>query len=438
MSNKVVWSSNGELEYLASLDPENLKATLIDYGYDQELLDQLTPEEVRDILDTDADNFWQKDIEDFDFNVEPMINKQTCDGIVLMAGDAETWTGKHQAGKAVFTEDLKGGDLFSDVDNIEIISDDGDLVWLGHHHDGTHRMKLYALPEDNQVDFIRNCMEDAIEDELAWNHEGEDYEDAEDDILENILGQFTDLDYLNDYINWSQVPNYCTPIKNLFNESLNESSEDIVTIYVDAVDGSNLDVIRDEFGLDYEFIKDAIYDNLKLTGTKADIVDYLKSNNYGVDDAWIEEFYPELFENLNEAASKEPKKLAKELREIKKLSNEYGREYFTVMPFTSYDNDPDSIEMRYPEFFRVVKSFFKEMEIADKDQLQDNDYLDMLWDTDISQHDWDTLLAVCDKLIELKKPIQIEKIYKNNFEDGLNDDQILADREGNPDFTEEN
>ena len=560
MSNKLVWSTFKTAVELERLSPEELRAELVDYGFDADMLGDMTGEELNALLNDDV--FWQIDLEDFDYNVLPMINKQTCDGIVLMVGEAETWDGKHKGGKAVFTEDLKGGDIDPDVTDVEIVDENGGLVWIGHHHDGTHRFKLYALPETDQVDFIRNCMEDAIEDELALNHEGEDYEDAEDDILENILGQFTDLDYLNDHINWSQVPNYCKPIKNLLNESLNESEDDVVTIVVDAVIDpylykENMDAIR-EFNIEPEYDIDKAHDNLTLTGTKANLVRYLKSDLYGETDEWIKEFYPVLLESLNEsklnedfvdikhfrlselnsmidkvvvfnkkviysnldnyesddekpdfdrlgfeiekdgdvvipegytavikgvssdegynpelylesngeefeialgwvelgemsiidpslegslneASSKEPKKLKKELKEIKSLVKEYGKEYLTSMPFTSYDNDPISIEYQYPEFFKIVKSFFKEMELLDKEQLNNNELLDDSWDSDIDDHDWDVLMTVCDKLVNRPGvPVQIEKIYKTGYNSFLDDDQILADREGNPDFVEEN
>ena len=133
-------------------------------------------------------------------------------------------------------------------------------------------------------------------------------------------------------------------------------------------------------------------------------------------------------EELTEAKAKNPNKLADELKEIKDLSEEYGREYFTQMPFTSYDNDPISIEVQYPEFFRVVKSFFKEMGILEGSDLEDSDTLDMSWDQDISQHDWDVLMRACDKLVQ-GKGVQFEKEYKTGYNSVLDDDEILASRE---------
>lgn len=132
-------------------------------------------------------------------------------------------------------------------------------------------------------------------------------------------------------------------------------------------------------------------------------------------------------EQLDEAKAKNPTKLADELEEIKDLSDEYGREYFTQMPFTSFDNDPISIEMQYPEFFRIVKAFFKEMDILTPEELNDADELDYQWDQGIDQHDWDVLMKVCDKLAQ-GKGTQIEKEYKTGYNSPLDDDEILAAR----------
>ena len=133
-------------------------------------------------------------------------------------------------------------------------------------------------------------------------------------------------------------------------------------------------------------------------------------------------------EQLDEAKAKNPTKLADELEEIKDLAEEYGREYFTQMPFTSFDNDPISIEYQYPEFFRVVKSFFKEMDILTPEELNDPDELDVQWDQGIDQHDWDVLMKVCDKLAQ-GKGTQIEKEYKTGYNSPLDDDEIIANRE---------
>lgn len=131
---------------------------------------------------------------------------------------------------------------------------------------------------------------------------------------------------------------------------------------------------------------------------------------------------------IDEAKAKNPSKLEQELAEIKDLAEEYGREYFTQMPFTSFDNDPISIEMQYPEFFRIVKAFFKEMEILSPEELNDPDELDVQWDQGIDKHDWDVLMKACDKLVN-GKGVQFEKEYKTGYNSPLDDDEILANRE---------
>ena len=131
---------------------------------------------------------------------------------------------------------------------------------------------------------------------------------------------------------------------------------------------------------------------------------------------------------VNEAKAKDSSELAKEFAEIKELSDEYGKEYLTSMPFTSYDNDPMSVEYQYPEFFRIVKAFFKEMEILTPEELNDSDELDTQWDQGIDQHDWEVLMRACEKLVA-GKGVQFEKEYKTGYNSVLDDDEILASRE---------
>lgn len=59
----------------------------------------------------------------------------------------------------------------------------------------------------------------------------------------------------------------------------------------------------------------------------------------------------DVVEELTEAKAKNPNKLSNELAEVVDLADEYGYEYFTQMPFTSYDDDPIAIETQYPELF---------------------------------------------------------------------------------------
>lgn len=129
-----------------------------------------------------------------------------------------------------------------------------------------------------------------------------------------------------------------------------------------------------------------------------------------------------MHEGLTEAKAKDPVSLAAEYAEIKELSDEYGMEYFTSMPFSAFEDDPITIEVQYPNFAKVVKTYFKEM-VPDVNY-KDPEEMDFQWDSGLDQRDWNTLMQVCQNLVTKNKhgeypTVQIEKIYKNNFDDGL-------------------
>ena len=142
-------------------------------------------------------------------------------------------------------------------------------------------------------------------------------------------------------------------------------------------------------------------------------------------------------DSLEEAKSKDPNELRKELDEIKPLVDEYGFEYFTSMPFSNFDDDHESIEYQYPEFAEQVKSFFKEMGILSKDEVADSDVMDEHWEIDVDEHDFNTILKSCEKMAD-NMSVQYEKEFKNGFDDGLKSDkEILADREQKEEVAEE-
>ena len=319
---KVIWSSNGELDDLLQMPADQKRLELTNW-YDKEMVDQLADDELDKIIGDNADIFYNEAMEDFEYNIVPMISNQFLGGFVLDEN----------------FNVVDPGVLLSDArETCEIYEDDnGDLYWK---EEGRKAFPLLGFDED-QDKFIDQLDQLDI---LSTMHNL--YPDQDDEDIE--IYDIADL-----------IPFDWTLLGNVLNHAVN-----------------NLDVV----------------------------------------------------EELTEAKAKSPNKLADELKEIKDLSEEYGREYFTQMPFTSYDNDPISIEMQYPEFFRVVKSFFKEMGILEGDDLNNPDVLDMSWDQDISQHDWDVLMRACDKLVQ-GKGVQFEKEYKTGYNSVLDDDEILASRE---------
>lgn len=146
----------------------------------------------------------------------------------------------------------------------------------------------------------------------------------------------------------------------------------------------------------------------------------------------------EVHEDITEARTKDPKGLAKEVKQIRRIVNNAGGNFnvLTRLPFTSFDNDEISIEYNYPEFFKIVKAYWKEMELLDNKELKNTDALDAAWDSNIFQHDWDVIMRSCDKLIN-GKGVQFEKEYKTGYNSPLSDDEILAARErDNAEFNE--
>lgn len=327
---KVIWSSNGELDDLLQMPADQKRLELTNW-YDKEMVDQLADDELDKIIGDNADIFYNEAMEDFEYNIVPMISNQFLGGFVLDEN----------------FNVVDPGVLLSDArETCEIYEDDnGDLYWKD---EGRKAIPLLGFDED-QDKFIDQLDQLDI---LSTMHNL--YPDQDDEDIE--IYDIADL-----------IPFDWTLLENVLNHAVN-----------------NLDVV----------------------------------------------------EELTEAKAKNPNKLADELKEIKDLSEEYGREYFTQMPFTSYDNDPISIEVQYPEFFRVVKSFFKEMGILEGDDLNNPDVLDMSWDTDISQHDWDVIMRACDKLVQ-GKGVQFEKEYKTGYNSVLDDDEILANREQDESLNED-
>lgn len=175
-------------------------------------------------------------------------------------------------------------------------------------------------------------------------------------------------------------------------------------------------------------------DNMNDFGISKEGIQFLEPaniNNYG--------------ESLTEATLKVENKpaLQSELDKIIPLADEYGFEYFTAMPFVNFDNDEQSIEYQYPNFFKVCKSFFKEMGLIDHQDIDNIDVLEENWYNNIFQQDWDTILDVCKILIN-KEPKgnkdsvtkQVEKVYKNHSNDGL-DESLNEEEDLDESLTEE-
>ena len=340
---KVIWTSDVTSDFV-NLSHEEKLDELRDLGYDNEMLDGLSDEELNDIIYSD-ETLVDLNIEDFEYSIAPEIAKQVRDGEVVLIGKQGRWFGDVPSSAVIPAESLLG--VSRDIEDIEIVDDNGQLYWVGKHHDGTNVYGLYGFSNDDEEFKAQLEALGAIENYNGWYgpmSDDEAFDNLSVDSIENIM----------EYAEGENGASVLTPVRNT------------------------------------------------ITTT----------------------------ESLVEASTKDSTGLGRELEEIKELSEEYGREYFTSMPFTSFDNDEMSIEYQYPNFFKIVKSFFKEMGVLQGDELEDADVLDTQWDTDISQHDWEVILRTCEKLVN--KPgstVQIEKEYKTGYNSPISDEEILADRE---------
>lgn len=83
-----------------------------------------------------------------------------------LAGTLGLWNGNPRAGKIV-TAVRNPLDFMTSVEDVTVhIDDDGLIEIQGHHHDGTHRMNIYLLP-NSVVDKLEAMGLDEVE-EIEW------------------------------------------------------------------------------------------------------------------------------------------------------------------------------------------------------------------------------------------------------------------------------
>lgn len=390
MSSKLVWSNTMTADYLAKMPEEDLRAELIDYGYDEEMLAGLDKEGLDNLVFED-DTLWEMDIDDFEKNIIPKINNQCKDGIVLLNGTVGRWKGYSEAGVAVEAEKLDSGDLWQDCDYLALYEDNGGLEFQATHHDGTHYMKLFALPEDKKqfVEFILKCMPDWIEANRDFNEYGDD---ASDEEMAIEAYDIIDVDDINNYCNFKAVPSVCSPVK------------------------WNGDVAQ-------EGLEESEY-------TRDELIDKFGTDNLDIINAGNEEDV-----KLKEAKAGNPSDLEIELETLKADYSDFGIDGFHAVPFQRFAKE-------FPEFTNsCIKSFMKELGILTKEEANDssafNASMDEYWrsedemDRDMHQKDWECWLEGAEKMAEGRN-IQWEKIWKKYYNAPKEEDESLEESKDAP------
>ena len=146
--------------------------------------------------------------DDFYEFVLPNIKSQCRNDILIMAGTVGRWNGHSAGGKVMDVDDLFG---FGDIDEVEIKADDkNQLVWYGHHHDGTHAMGLYTIPDDeiSRKKIVKDFgIIDWLKDMYQW--------DTEEDVMEDALSRLDTVNGLEDCLapeDYAKAAEYFRPI----------------------------------------------------------------------------------------------------------------------------------------------------------------------------------------------------------------------------------
>lgn len=157
--------------------------------------EEINPEEVSyddyytSNYDDSTDILW----ESFEDEIEPMIEKQCNEDILIFSGTVGRWNGNPQGGKVLdlsrdnFTDVISG-----DIDTVNLISDNGNLRLDLHHHDGVHKMYLYTIPtEDTKLKELAKACGYVVEDyESDDRYTAEDY--MEQDFMSDIYNGYAD------------------------------------------------------------------------------------------------------------------------------------------------------------------------------------------------------------------------------------------------------
>lgn len=176
-----------------------------------------------------------------------------------MAGTVGRWNGNSKGGTVIDVDNLLG---FGDVDEVSIEEENGQLIWKGSHHDGTHYMGLYTIPED-EMSRKKIVKDFGI---MEWLEDIYDYRSKED-CMEDALSRLDDVESLKDCLSvedYSKANEYFKPITGAGitenkkvedckkNESTNKSKPEYKVFKRTAIDGKSWWIVASTDALERE------------------------------------------------------------------------------------------------------------------------------------------------------------------------------------------
>lgn len=143
----------------------------------------------------EEDSYNQSEVlsENFSEQIYPMIERQLNHKALILIGSVGRWNGTSDGAKVLNDEEQQLRNIMSDYDEIIVTEeDDKQLEMEFVHHDASHHMKLYTLPEDvlelaKAVDYEQE-VKDRYDEEFI-EKQGLDYL-----IKEEFLTDIYDLD----------------------------------------------------------------------------------------------------------------------------------------------------------------------------------------------------------------------------------------------------
>lgn len=197
--------------------------------------------------------------EDFEENILPSIKNQCRNDVLIMAGTVGRWNGNSKGGTVIDVDNLLS---FGDVDEVSIEEENGQLIWKGSHHDGTHYMGLYTIPED-EMSRKKIVKDFGI---IEWLEDIYDYRSKED-CMEDALSRLDDVESLKDCLSiedYSKANEYFKPITGAGitenkkvedckkNESTNKSKPEYKVFKRTAIDGKSWWIVASTDALERE------------------------------------------------------------------------------------------------------------------------------------------------------------------------------------------
>lgn len=197
--------------------------------------------------------------EDFEENILPSIKNQCRNDVLIMASTVGRWNGNSKGGTVIDVDNLLG---FGDVDEVSIEEENGQLIWKGSHHDGTHYMGLYTIPED-EMSRKKIVKDFGI---MEWLEDIYDYRSKED-CMEDALSRLDDVESLKDCLSvedYSKANEYFKPITGAGitenkkvedckkNESTNKSKPEYKVFKRTAIDGKSWWIVASTDALERE------------------------------------------------------------------------------------------------------------------------------------------------------------------------------------------